>query len=43
VENGFIRGEVGDGQTFENGVLFLFFIFCGRCGSVCGVKARSKK
>jgi len=46
VENGLIRSEIGDWQTFKNRIVFLPFVLCWQCsgiGIVCGVKARRKK
>jgi hypothetical protein len=46
VENGLIRSEIGDWQTFKNRILFLLFVLCWQCSGiaiVCGVKARRKK
>ena len=46
MENGFIRAEVGDRQTFEDRILSLLSVFCGRCignSGACSIEAGREK
>src|ERR1700747_2828336 len=46
MENGFICTEIGDGQTFEDRILFSLSVFCGQRtenSGACSIEARREK
>ena len=46
VENGLIRSEIADWQTFKNRILFLLFVWSARrsgVDSVCGIRRKEER